>query len=168
MSKSKSSTVYSVFGWLVAASLVVAIIAGLIMVGSPMKARDEKIDAKRLSNMQSTARVISCYAESAEGGLPNSIETIKTAVADGVHYNDPKNRRCQNLKWKTDPLTDMDFQYDRLGENSFQLCGIFERKEARRTKPADTIYNTNSRTVLNTTALRTSAGKHCYTAKNWS
>ena len=40
-----------IFGWGVAAIIIAAIIGGLMMVGGPSKARDEKIDAKRLSNM---------------------------------------------------------------------------------------------------------------------
>ena len=63
MSENNSSSFPHVFGWGVAGIIVLAIIGGLMMTGSPMKARDLKIDAKRLNNMQDIARVISCYAD---------------------------------------------------------------------------------------------------------
>lgn len=167
MSENNSSSFPHVFGWGVAGIIVLAIIGGLMMTGSPMKARDLKIDAKRLNNMQDIARVISCYADNNDGVLPGRLDEIKRSI-DGGLRNDPKLRRCQNLKWKTDPVLDVDFEYKKLGEKSFELCGVFERKQDPKLTKNKSIYGTNQNIILDTTALRPNAGRHCYTAKNWN
>ena len=166
MSENNSSSFPHVFGWGVAGIIVLAIIGGLMMTGSPMKARDLKIDAKRLNNMQDIARVISCYADNNDGVLPGRLDEIKRSI-DGGLRNDPKLRRCQNLKWKKDPISDVDCEYNPLGEKSFELCGVFERKQDPRLAQNKPIYGSNNRAVLNTTPLRTRAGRFCYTAKDW-
>ncbi len=167
MSKNNSAVFNKILGWCVSAVIIFAIIGGLMMVGSPMKARDLKIDAKRLNNMQDIARVISCYADKDEGGLPSSLDEIKDSIDGGLRH-DPKLRRCQNLKWKTDPVLDVDFEYKKLGEKSFELCGVFERKQDPKLTKNKSIYGTNQNIILDTTALRPNAGRHCYTAKNWN
>lgn len=167
MSENNSTKFNRIFGWLVAVVIILTVIGGLMMVGSPMKARDLKLDAKRLNNMQSTARLISCYADNNLDGLPDALERAKASIGDGRFY-DPKLRRCQNLKWKTDPLSDADFEYKRLGEKSFELCGVFERKQDSITTQNTAIYGSNNKVILDTTIPRAKAGRHCYTAKNWS
>lgn len=167
MSKNNSEAFNRILGWCVAAVIVVAITGGLIMSGSPMKARDLKLDEKRLSNMQDTARVISCYADKNEGELPESLDDIKDSI-DGDLRHDPKLRFCQNLKWKTDPVTNVDFEYKRLSSRSFELCGVFKRKQEHGAVQGNSIYGSNRNVILDTTTLRPNAGRHCYTAKNWN
>jgi len=167
MFKNNSAAFNKILGWGVAATIILAIIGGLMMVGSPMKARDQKLDNKRLNNMQATARVISCYAVTHDAGLPETVEEIKAAIDGGVKY-ESKQRQCRNLNWKKDPLTDIDFEYRRLSSNSFELCGVFARKQDPRLAQNNSIYGTNNRDVLNTTGPRASEGRHCYAASGWS
>jgi len=46
----------TIFGWGVAAVIIAAIIGGLMMVGGPVKAREQKIDAKRFGKQQYSNR----------------------------------------------------------------------------------------------------------------
>ena len=165
MKKHNSAKFNQILGWGVAATIAFAIIGGLMMVGSPMQARDFKLDAKRLSNMQSTARVISCYAD--KRGLPETLTPIKAALEDGLKY-DSKEQRCRYLKWQTDPLTEVDFAYRRVSDTSFELCGVFARKQDIRQAGGAVIYGTNKKAVLNTTTPRAAAGRHCYRATGWN
>jgi len=156
-----------IFGWGVAVIIIGAIIGGLMMVGGPSKARDEKIDAKRLSNMQQTARVINCYADN-ENDVPKTSQLAKNALDEKniiPRMSAERRRNCVNLKWETDPVTKEEFEFSRLSQNSFELCAVFLRKDNRPTGRAIYPYRTNNR-VLNADKPRESAGRHCYTAKN--
>jgi len=158
-----------IFGWGLAVIIIATVSGALMMVGGPSKARDEKIDATRLSNMQQTARVISCYADDIND-VPKSIQLAKTALEERSitpTANDKGRRRCRNLRWKTDPVTQEDFEYKRLSQKSFELCAVFLRKGSYQTRQASYNYNSNS-AVLITDKQRESAGRHCYKAKNWS
>ena len=157
-----------IFGWGVAAIIIAAIIGGLMMVGGPSKARDEKIDAKRLSNMQQTAHVISCYVDN-ETDVPQTSQPAKTAFTERTIFpqvSDKGRTNCASLKWETDPVTKEEFEFNRLGENSFELCAVFIRKSNARGGQYRSVYNRN-RNVLDTTKPRENAGRHCYSAKNW-
>jgi len=158
-----------IFGWGLAAIIIATIIGALMMVGGPSKARDEKIDAKRLSNMQQTARVISCYADD-KNDVPETSQIAKTALGERNIFpqvNDKGRRRCLNLNWETDPVTQKEFEYKRLDQNSFELCAVFLRKGSSHTQRTSYAYNYNQ-AVLITGNPRESAGRHCYKAKNWS
>jgi len=79
-----------------------------------------------------------------------------------------KKQRCRNLKWETDPVTDAEFEYKRIGDFKFEICGVFAREgnaNSGRTRP---IYNANTRNVLDTKIPRKSAGRHCYLTQNWT
>jgi len=163
--KHTSSTFNTLFGWLVAAIIMAAIIGGLLIVGGPAKARDQKIDAKRLRNMHMTARVISCYADDNDGA-PQAIEPVKAALKkDAIPQG--KKPRCRNLKWGTDPVTNIDFEYNRFAEQRFELCGVFAREGDAKSGQTRPIYNATGRDILNTSTRRESGGRFCYAAKNW-
>ena len=154
----------AVFGWGVAAVIIAAIIGGLLMVGGPGKARDQKIDAKRLSNMHMTARVISCYALDNDG-LPQNSATAKKAL-ESRSIKAGEKQRCRNLKWEVDPVTEEEFEYKRLEQKSFELCGVFLREGDNQSGQRRPVYNANSRNVLDTSPSREASGRFCYIAKN--
>ena len=153
------------FGWSVAAVIIAAIIGGLLMVGGPVKARDHKIDAKRLSNMHKTARVISCYADDNDD-LPQTSAPAREALASRS-ISSGKTQRCKNLTWDVDPVTQTEFEYNRLGPQSFELCGVFARTGDSQSGQKRPVYNVNNRDVLDTKPPRESSGRFCYSAKNW-
>jgi len=159
-----SNKLDTVFGWGVAAVIIAAIIGGLLMVGGPMKARDHKIDAKRLNNMQMTARVISCYAD--ENGLSAAIAPAKQAL-ESNEIKPGKKQRCRNLKWETDPVTNAEFEYIRVKEKSFEICGVFLRASDTQAGLRRPVYNANNRNVLDTKVPREMSGRYCYAAMNW-
>jgi len=155
-----------IFGWAAAAVIVCAIIGGLFMVGSPSKARDEKIDAKRLQNMQMTARVISCYGDKT-ADLPETLASLQNIFKNDLALRGG-SPRCTNLKWATDPVSEQNFEYKRLSETSFQLCANFLRPTGQNTRASYSYINTYNRTALiGADKPRETAGTHCYTARDW-
>jgi len=156
----------AIFGWGVAAVIIAAIIGGLMMVGGPSKARDQKIDANRLQNMQFTARVISCYADD-NNGLPASVDTIKAALKNNA-ITRGKKQQCRNLKWGTDRVTKAEFEYNRLDKSSFELCGVFARPASKKNIKQRPVYNAGRNTILDTNVSRLGSGRFCYGAKNWT
>lgn len=151
-------------GWGAAVVIMASIIGGLLIIGGPMKAREQKIDNKRLSNMAMTARVISCYADQ-HNDLPETLELIKNMQQKGnaLHVGRP---RCHNISWEVDPVTLMDFGYKRISKNSFEICGVFAQKTPLQKLPRSMPFN-QRRDVINLIEPREASGLYCYASQKW-
>lgn len=102
---------------LVAASVgvatLVAIVAGFFLVGSPMAARDIRLDIQRVNDLQSIQSQVVTYYQQKEA-LPTSISELADPLS---YYALPK-----------DPVTDAEYVYRQTGDLSFELCAIFARE----------------------------------------
>ena len=78
------------FGWLTGSIMTVAVIAGLLVIGGPGKARLKKQDAARLYAMQATTESISCFRE-VFNKLPEDSSLIKAETEDGSSNIHQKN-----------------------------------------------------------------------------
>jgi hypothetical protein len=88
------------------------IIAGFFIVGSPMKARDIRLDMQRVSDLQSIqSQVVTYYQQTGE--LPESLETLADPLS---YYTVP-----------VDPLTEEPYTYRVTDTFAFELCATFAR-----------------------------------------
>ena len=104
---------------LVAGSLVVvgAIVAGVIMVGSPTEGRLERLDAQRVQDLQGIMQATdSVWARSQE--LPGSLEELA---------DDPRLR-----VQIADPGSGEEYGYTIVGEGAYELCATFDRESPTR------------------------------------
>lgn len=97
----------------IGASIVaaVAVVAGLILAGSPAEERDRRVDALRLAALQQLASVISVYYEES-GALPAQL----AALVDG--------RNLQELP--KDPVSGEVYEYQPEPDDSYALCARFD------------------------------------------
>lgn len=90
---------------------VVAVLAGLLLTGSPADERDRRVDALRLAALQQLASVISIYYEES-GALPLRLADL----VDG--------RNLQELP--RDPVSGQVYDYEPEADDSYALCASFD------------------------------------------
>lgn len=115
-------------GLLLAAGLAAvsigAIIAGLMLVGGPGKARDEKADDRLLTDLITIASQIECFVESS-GSLPASLEELY-AVVKVEPWNRPTDE-CQNIRQVDEARALEAISYSLLSGQEARLCARFKR-----------------------------------------
>lgn len=106
MSRSQSK----MFGWLVALVVLITLIGGFMVMGSPMTQRLMRFDEQKISDLQSIQWQITNYWQ-AKGALPNTLDDI----------NDP----ISSFMTPIDPQTNQPYEYKRTGTMSFEICANF-------------------------------------------
>lgn len=96
--------------WLGVAFVLVVIITGFIIVGSPAKQRAFRFDQQRINDLSSIQWQLISYWQS-KGALPLSLEETKDSLS-GVNV-------------PTDPETKVAYEYKRKTATSFELCATF-------------------------------------------
>jgi hypothetical protein len=94
------------------ATVVVAVLAGLYLSGSPGEQRLLRLDERRVSDMLQLSYDISRYWEQS-GRLPPEL----AALVDG--------QRLRRLP--TDPQTELAYRYEIADMDSYRLCAEFSR-----------------------------------------
>ncbi len=158
-----------IVSWVSGLVMALAIIGGLLIIGGPGQARAEKQDNARLKAMSETAYAISCYSDNV-GALPEDSAPIKTQVEKATSVI-TSSKKCKNLNWETDPVSDKEFEYIRVEDHEFQLCAVFARPSSDKGgygKYRHVTGNYAFDSVLSgMDKPRPNAGRHCYTAKYW-
>jgi hypothetical protein len=103
--------------WATSAVVLAAIIAGFALSGSPAERRLERLDARRVSDLQQLARAVDAHWED-RASLPDDL----LRVVDG--------RRLSQLP--VDPVSGLPYAYQPLPPDGYRLCAIFDRSS-----PAD-------------------------------
>ncbi len=93
------------------AVVVVAVVAGLIVLGSPQEERSRLLDARRVADLQQIVAAIEDH-HAREQGLP--------AALDGVVSG-------RDLPWLRDPSTGERYEYRVVDERRYELCAAFDR-----------------------------------------
>lgn len=106
------------------AVVIISIVLGFVIVGSPTTARERQYDERRISDLQSIQWQIVNYWQSKEQ-LPQSLNQL----------NDPISGYTLPL----DPETGMSYEYTATGSAAFELCATFDQQsrdtEASMVKP---------------------------------
>lgn len=120
---------------LAAVAATVALVAGLVALGSPAGRRLERLDARRAQDLDTIARAIDRY-EATHQRLPASLDELQRASDVQVVI--------------TDPVTHAPYGYEAGADAAYELCATFERatveRERRRGRPFS----------------RHEAGRHCF------
>ncbi len=103
---------YKKTGAIAAAVLVlVSIVGGFAVIGSPMTAREKRFDATRASDLYSLQSQVTSYWQQ-KAALPKTLEDLK-AFSYVSSLNDPE--------------TGAPYEYKITGGRSFELCAVFDR-----------------------------------------
>lgn len=104
-------------GFTVETIVVLTIVAGFFIVGTPRQARLARFDAQRVSDLQNIQWQIVSYWQQKQK-LPKSLSDLSDPISGFFAPLDPETRQ--------------DYEYKETAATSFQLCAIFN-KESRKT-----------------------------------
>ena len=93
--------------------VLVAIVAGLLIVGSPAGERARRLDERRIGALQSLSSMVDRYWMT-RGRLPSSLAELA---------NDPR----MNTDTK-DPQTQREYGYRVVTDRKYELCANFDRE----------------------------------------
>jgi len=102
--------------WSVGIVVIIAIISGFFIVGTPFEARLYRLDAERVTDLESIQWQITNYWQTKES-LPQTLEDLEDPLIGFVVPNDPQ--------------TGEEYRYNVLDNVTFELCAIFD-KESRK------------------------------------
>lgn len=102
----------------VAAAVLLAIAAGLLIVGGPREGRRERLDARRFEEIAFLARMLACPVQRVES--PVLPETLTVDALGGY---------CGGIDVRPDQLVDdatgAAYAYRRLSDTAFEICADF-------------------------------------------
>ena len=118
-----------------AAAVAVALVAGLVAIGSPTDQRRERLDARRAQDIEAISQAIDRY-EATHERLPATLDELQRGSDVQVAI--------------TDPMTREPYGYEAGEGTAYELCSTFElattERELRRVRPFS----------------RHEAGRHCF------
>lgn len=135
------------FAGVVAVAVAVTLVAGLVVAGSPARARAAKLDLQRESNLRQIAIQVDRYWNQFRA-LPPDLETLDST-------------RGLGLASIRDPESGDPYSYVVIGERGYELCGDFATStlddEKPRAKPHTGLLWTGSAEFW-----RHGEGRHCF------
>lgn len=142
--KTTKVTMYAAVGSSVV--IVLAIIASLLVVGSPAKQREARLDQTRVSDLQNIQYSLIDYWNDKET-LPENLAAMENDITG---YRNP-----------VDPESAEVYEYTVTGELTFQLCGTFTTESEAPDQgkyPSRPMYDTGG----NFDVWSHPAGRHCF------
>lgn len=96
----------------------VAVVVGLLVLGSPSEERSRLLDARRVEDLHALTSAIKRHHER-EGALPERMEDLAELEPE----------------WLRDPRSGEAYGYRPLAGDAFELCATFEQRADRRHWP---------------------------------
>jgi type II secretory pathway pseudopilin PulG len=100
-----------IIGGLLAAVVLAAIIAGLLLIGSPADERARRLDERRVADLTNISNAIDLYW-TRQMKLPSSLDELKQEPGGNVSLRDP--------------ITDEEYEYRQLEGETYELCAEFD------------------------------------------
>jgi hypothetical protein len=107
----KPPSPHTVFAAIVVLVVGAAVTAGLMLVGPPSEARLERLDARRVEDLQRLSRLIDVHWAK-HGRMPASLDTVAS---------EPRTEAIR------DPVTGQPYEFRATGEKRYELCAAFDR-----------------------------------------
>lgn len=108
-------TIRTVFAGIGVALVLVAIVLGVVAIGSPVNQRAQRLDERRIGALQNLTGAVDEYWRT-HNRLPQSIAELAT---------DPRLTAPRE-----DPVTGHEYTYRTLTERTYQLCADFDRQSS--------------------------------------
>ncbi len=100
-----------IFVWTMSCIALVAIIYGIVLVGTPSEQRAKRMDSQRINDLRNIQNEVVYTHWQNKGDIPSKLEEM----------NDP----ISGFIVPTDPETKENYTYKKLSKNSFELCATF-------------------------------------------
>jgi hypothetical protein len=104
-----------VFPYVVGTAVVAAIVAGLVLIGSPSAQRMRRLDQIRVQDLRMLSSAVVLYF-SREGRLPASVEALGTVPN-------------ASFRSTMDPVTSERYSYRATSESRYELCATFDAED---------------------------------------
>ncbi|HEY4507095.1 MAG TPA: DUF5671 domain-containing protein [Candidatus Paceibacterota bacterium] len=101
------------FAWIVSAIILVSIVYGFILIGSPTAQRARRFDEQRVNDLSIIQSEIINYWQN-KNSLPANLNQLNDSIRGFIS--------------PTDPETNKTYEYIRSGQLSFSLCSYFKTK----------------------------------------
>jgi hypothetical protein len=108
----KAPSPHIIFVAIVVLVVGAAVTAGLILVGPPSEGRLQRLDARRVEDLQRLSRLIDVHWAK-HGRLPASLDKVDSEPHADV------------IK---DPATGQPYEFRPTGEKRYELCAVFNRE----------------------------------------
>lgn len=119
----------SIYSWVVIAVVVVAVVAGFFVAGSPQSQRIVRFDERRVQDLSSLQSNIINYWQK-KNELPQNLNQVANDILGIIIPKDPK--------------TGVSYEYAKLGALKFELCATFETSNLNQNstdpKPVPVMY----------------------------
>ena len=89
-----------------------AVMAGLLALGSPARARERRFDTKRVEHLAQLTMFVNGYHES-NGRLPAALSELQRDVGYAAHLRDP--------------ATAESYEYRVIDSSAYELCATFQQ-----------------------------------------
>ena len=113
--------------------VVVAVVVGLYLVGSPSRAREQALDERRVQDLRESRAQVSAFRR-AHRLLPATLEGAATTADDSLAHRDP--------------VAGTPYEYLVTSDSTYDLCAVFTHP-SRDARSADDTW-------------RHPSGRHCY------
>ena len=97
---------------IVSAIVLIAIVSGVVIIGSPATQRAKMLDATRVNDLSTIQNQIVYSQWQTKGTVPANLDALKDPISG---YTLP-----------SDPETKASYEYKMLSKNSFELCATFK------------------------------------------
>lgn len=104
---------------------IVAVIAGVMVAGTPAEGRMQRLDRVRATDLRSIATSIDAFWQRHER-LPASLGELVADPRAQVSIEDPDNEQ--------------EYEYRTLGENSYELCAVFALESIPNNRAPDAFW----------------------------
>lgn len=111
----------NVLAWSITLSVLAAVVAGIVSLGTPGQERLTFLDARRVDDLRTIAAGIDVYFERYDR-LPGQLSELE-AERD-LFARPGGSPRAVTLRL-TDPVSSEPYVYETLGERSYRLCAVF-------------------------------------------
>ena len=102
-----------ILAWVTAAAVLIVIIGGFFIVGSPATQRQRRFDDQRINDLQVIQNEIVNYWQQKEK-LPEKLDDLKNSISG---FNPP-----------LDPETNLAYEYNVKEPLTFELCAVFSKE----------------------------------------
>ncbi|MBM2817792.1 MAG: hypothetical protein HW401_382 [Parcubacteria group bacterium] len=104
--------------WAVSFAVLVSIVGGFFIMGSPFTLRMKRFDERRVNDLQNIQyQIVNFYQK--KGVLPNSLDELKDPIAEFVI--------------SLDPDTAVSYGYEKVSDINFKLCADFSLESGAQT-----------------------------------
>lgn len=152
---SETNRVPLISGLALGLAIFVLVVAGFIVAGSPTEQREKRLDAERVSDLQSIVWEIESFVVNNQE-IPQSLDALRQEQIYGISL--------------TDPVTNEPYVYNVTGEDQFELCANFARSSVGNSSENNGFYEprpiaplkASLQTVSGESIWEHEAGEECF------